>query len=101
MCSEYSNGKKFLPLWRFHSSGGDERSQGLNLIYLGRPRAKLGQDVGRSGVCVLIMFCCKVSLIQVIILNGDVGLGELAFFFFPKSHLLLVCHLSLNLFQRW
>ena len=26
-------------------------------------RAKLDQDAGRSGVCVLIMFCCKVSLI--------------------------------------
>lgn len=47
------------------------------------------------------VFCCKVSLIQVMILNEDVGLGELAFFFFPKSHLFLVCLLSLNLFQRW
>ena len=81
-CSECSNGKKLLPLWRLPSSGGNERSQGLNLIHLGRLREKLDQDAGKSGVCVLIMFCCKVSLIQVVILNGDVGLGELAFFFF-------------------
>lgn len=53
----------------------------MNLIHLGRLREKLDQDAGKSGVCVLIMFCCKVSLIQVVILNGDVGLGELAFFF--------------------
>ena len=86
-CSEYSNGKKFLPLWRLHSSGGNERSQGLNLIHLGRLREKLDQDVGKSGVCVLIMFCCKVSLIQVMILNGDVGLGELDFFFFNITEL--------------
>ena len=57
-----------------------EESKVLGLIHLGRLRAKQDQDAVRS--CFLIMFCFRVSLIQVVMLNRDVGLVELAFFFF-------------------